>query len=71
MRAFSYRLCRSLPEHLLRHVDPFFLTFDIHPPADPIPAGLDDDGPVLTFATIHGLSPFHRRFGCVWIKMPD
>jgi hypothetical protein len=37
-------------------MDPFFLTFDTHPPADPIPAGLDDD-PVLTFATIHGLSP--------------
>src|SRR6202035_2395937 len=39
-----------------RHVDTSFLTADIHPPTNPIPAGLNDDGSVLTAATTHGFS---------------
>jgi hypothetical protein len=35
------------------HVDTFLLTSDIHPPANSIPAGLNDDGSVLTAATTH------------------
>jgi hypothetical protein len=39
-----------------RHVDSFFLTLDINPPSDPIEAGLDDDGSLLTAATKHSLA---------------
>ena len=38
------------------HIDPFFLPLGVHPPSDPIEAGLDSDCAVLTAATRHRLS---------------